>query len=402
MVNTVSGFGSTGSICTDIASVLESQGHECYIAYGQGNTSYKKNFKIGAILENHFHNLGSRLLGKQGYFSKSGTKKLVEFISNYNPDIIHLHNLHGNYLNIEILFKFLAIYNKPVIWTFHDCWAFTGKCAYYSDVQCLKWQTHCNKCPQVRKYPPSLFLDQSQVMFSDKKKWFNSVKNLTIITVSNWLKGEVEKSFFQNHSIHKIYNWVDHTVFKPIERNVRNRYGIEANKFLILGVSAGWSSNNSKLKDFVALSKIISEEMQIVLVGKTYDANAIPKNIVHIPYLNNNTDLAELYSNSDVYVHLSTEDTFGKVIAEALSCGTPAIVYNATACAEIVGDGCGYVVESRNISGVYEKIKIIKTHGKQEYAEKCRTYVLDNYNFNGNIGETINLYNTAMFNHKFD
>ena len=395
-INTVCGYGSTGRTCVELANQLELDGYECLIAYGQGTTDYKNSYKIGTKIENHLHNLLSRITGKQGYFSKSGTRRLIKKIEVFNPDIIHLRNLHGNYINLEILFNFLGKYNKPVVWTLHDCWAFTGKCAYYSDVQCFKWETHCKECPQVQKYPPSIFFDQSEVMFSDKRKWFNSIKNLTIITVSDWLKGEVQKSFFKNQPIYRIYNWIDHSVFKHSEKNIRNKYGIDSDKFIILGASNGWSADDNKLKDFIALSKLIDENMEIVLVGKTYQSNAIPNNIVHVPYLTNTEDLAELYSNAQVYVHLSTEDTFGKLIAEAMSCGTPTIVYNATACPETLGDGCGYVVEKRNVHAVYEKIKVIEKRGVESYAEKCRSYVLENYDLKTNIDEIKGLYNKAV------
>lgn len=392
MINSVSGFGSTGSICVDIATVLEKKGHECYIAYGQGTTTYHKSFKIGTLIENHLHNLGSRITGKQGYFTKKGTHKLIEFIKEYQPDVIHLHNLHGNYLNLELLFNYMAEINKPVVWTLHDCWAFTGKCAHYSDVACYKWQSHCHHCPQVEKYPPSLFFDQSDVMFSDKKKWFNSVKNLTIIPVSNWLSNEVKKSFFKNHSIKPIYNWVNHEIFTSENEDVREHYGIPKNKFVILGVSAGWNISSNKLKDFVALSTIISEEMQIVLVGKTKNPNDIPSSIIHIPYVDGASELAKIYSNADVYVHLSTEDTFGKVIAEAMSCGIPAIVYDATACPEIVGEGCGYIVDQRDLEKISENLNIIKERGKSWYSDKCRNHVVENFDFEQNINMTIDVY----------
>jgi len=396
MINTVSGFGSTGSICVDIATELEKQGHVCYIAYGQGTTTYPKSFKIGTVIENHLHNIGSRITGKQGYFTKKGTHKLVKFIKEYNPDVIHLHNLHGNYLNLKILFNYLIKVQKPIVWTLHDCWAFTGKCAHYTDVQCYKWQTQCNKCPQVQKYPPSLFFDQSQTMFEDKKKWFTALKNLTIVPVSHWLEGEVKKSFFKNNTIIPIYNWVDHTLFKPSNENVKEYYGIASNKFIILGVSASWSFSNDRLKDFIALSKLISDDMQIVLVGKTTNKKDIPSSIIHIPYINGTNNLAKIYSNANVYVHVSTEDTFGKVIAEALSCGTPAIVYNTTACPEIVGEGCGYIVEKRNTTQIFEAILKIKAVPKKQYTEKCRKHVIENFDFNTNINRTIAIYKEML------
>jgi putative colanic acid biosynthesis glycosyltransferase len=396
MINTVSGYGSTGSICIDIATVLEKQGHECYIAYGQGNTIYDKTFKIGTSLENHIHNIGSRITGKQCYFTKRGTQQLIEFMKDYNPDVIHLHNLHGNYINLELLFKYLAEINKLVVWTLHDCWAFTGKCAHYTDVACYKWQFHCHHCPQVDKYPPSLFFDRSEVMFADKQKWFNSIANLTIITVSNWLAGEVKKSFLKNHTIKPIYNWVNHQVFLPSNVDIKEQYGIAKNKFIILGVSAGWNISSNKLKDFITLSTLISEDMQIVLVGKAEGHNDIPSTIIHIPYVHSDTELAKLYSNANVYVHLSTEDTFGKVIAEAMSCGTPAIVYNATACPEIIDDNCGYVVEKRNVKQIIEAIQKIKENTKEHYSENCRTRVVENFDYVTNINETITIYKSNV------
>ena len=396
MINSVCGFGSTGSICVDIATVLEKQGHECYIAYGQGSTTYEKTFKIGTALENHLHNLGSRITGKQGYFTKKGTHKLIEFIKKYNPDVVHLHNLHGNYLNLELLFTCLAEIDKPVVWTLHDCWAFTGKCAHYTDVACYKWQTHCNNCPQVEKYPPSLFLDQSEVMFADKKKWFNSIKNLTIIPVSNWLAGEVKKSFLNNNCLKPIYNWVNHEVFKPTDEDVREQYGIARNKFIILGVSAGWNISSNKLKDFISLSTLISDDMQIVLVGKADNQNDIPSSIIHIPYVHGANELAKIYACADVYLHLSTEDTFGKVIAEALSCGTPVIVYNATACPEIVGEGCGYIAEKGDVKKINESLNIIKEKGKSMYSEKCRNHVVENFDFDSNVNTTIAIYKQSI------
>jgi glycosyltransferase involved in cell wall biosynthesis len=394
MINSVSGFGSTGSICVDIAKELELQGHECYIAYGQISRGYKNEFKVGTKIENHLHNLGSRLLGKQGYFTKRGTKKLVTFIKQYNLDVIHLHNLHGNYLNLEILFNFLASFNKPIVWTLHDCWAFTGKCAHYTDVQCFKWQTECSTCPQLKTYPPSMFFDFSKEMYIDKKKWFTNISNMTIIPVSNWLAGEVKKSFLNKFPIQPIYNWVDHSIFKEtIDPAFAKNYGVDASKFTIILVSAGWAVSDGKWTDALKLAEIIDKDMQILMIGKVASPAVLPDNVKHIPYLEGKEELAKAYSLSDVYVHLSTEDTFGKVIAEAMSCGTPAIVYNATACPEIVGEGCGYVVEKRNIIAIFEKIKSIKNKGKAAYSEKCRTHVLVSFDLNTNIHKTITMYN---------
>jgi putative colanic acid biosynthesis glycosyltransferase len=391
-INTVFEYGSTGSYVLDIASTLERLGDEYFVAFGQGETSYPNSFRIGTKLENHLHNLGSRVLGKQGYFTRRGTIALVKYIKEIKPDVLHLSNLHGNYLNLKTLFNYLSQSNIPVVWTLHDCWAFTGKCAHYTDIGCYRWQVLCHHCPQIRRYPPSLFLDHSKQMFIDKRSWFTSVKNMTLVPVSNWLAGEVRKSFFANHPIVPVYNWVDSTIFKPTYDDVKTKYGIPQNKFIILGVSAGWNRRDSKLDDFIRLAHIISKDVMIVLVGGTKALPHIDSSILHIPYVHNTRELAGIYSAADVYVHLSLEDTFGKVIVEALSCGTPAIVYNSTACPEILGPGCGYVVEKKDVAGVFGAINKIRSNGKQSYSGRCAQHAGEKYDMAANIAKIISLY----------
>jgi putative colanic acid biosynthesis glycosyltransferase len=393
MINSVSGFGSTGSICVDIAEELERQGHECYIAYGQVSRGYSKGFKIGTKLENHLHNLGSRIVGKQGYFTQSGTKKLVAFIKDYDPDVIHLHNLHGNYLNLEILFTYLLQVQKPIVWTLHDCWAFTGKCAHYTDANCYKWQTECTNCPQLHTYPPSILFDYSKLMFNDKKEWITGLKNLQIVTVSHWLEAQVHKSFLNKFPVKTIYNWIDHTVFKEtIDGSFALYKAIDPSKFTIVLVSASWHVTDVKWIDALKLAAIISKDMQILMIGKVSSPQLLPTNITHIPYLEGKEELVKAYSISDVYVHLSTEDTFGKVIAEALSCGTPAIVYNSTACLEIVDETCGIVVEKRNIEQLYRAIITVQKNTKSYYSLAARNRVKQNFDLKTNVQTTIELY----------
>ena len=399
MINSVSGYGSTGSICVDIANALEEKGHECYIAYGQLSTTYPKSFKIGTKFENHLHNIGSRLIGKQGYFSKNSTENLIEYIVEINPDLIHLHNLHGNYLNIEKLFNFLKISKIPIVWTLHDCWSFTGKCAHYTDAACFKWKTECNNCPQLKTYPPSVFFDFSKEMFLDKMNLFTSVEKMNIIPVSKWLSLQVQQSFLNKYPIVPVYNWINHSIFKEIiDRNIYRVYNLNENKFTIILVGAIWNSNDVKWKDALKLSELIDDNMQILMIGNVLNPKLLPSNIKHIPYVNGKEELAKLYSISDVYVHLSTEDTFGKVIAEALSCGTPAIVYNSTACPEIIDEHCGYVVEKRNVKKVLEAILNIKLKGRNSFSKKCRERVLQEYDIEKNINYTIQIYQKLIEN----
>lgn len=392
MINTVSGYGSTGRTCIELAKVIEEHGGECYIAYGQGETSYKKSFKIGTRIENHLHNIGSRVFGTQGYFSKTGTIALINFIKRYKPDIIHLRNLHGNYLHLETLFSFLSEYSGKVVQTLHDCWAFTGKCAHYTEVRCDKWQTECSNCPQVKKYPSSLFFDFSNKMYLDKKIWYNSIKNITIQPVSNWLKNEVAKSFLKDFPIRMVYNWVDHSFFKPTKGLDFIKYNLNSKKFTLLFVSAGWNPNTVKWKDLERLANELSSDYQLIVVGKNKYKELLPKNCVAIDYIDGKEELAKFYTFADVYVHLSIEDTFGKVIAEAMSCGTPAIVYNSTACGEIVGDGCGYVVEPRNIDEILINVKNVENNSKEFYSDRCRSYVVQNFDYLTNANLIIEIY----------
>ncbi len=391
-INTVCGRGSTGSICVDIASQLEKMGHTCYIAYGQGNTDYEKSYKIGSKLENYLHNIGSRLLGNQGYYTAKGTRRLVKYIEHVKPDIIHLHNLHGNYLNLRIIFNFLSMAGISVVWTLHDCWAFTGKCAHYTSAGCYKWEKQCGHCPQFRSYPSSLFLDRSRRLYTDKKKWFTSIDNMAIVSVSRWLQKEASRSFLSKYPVSYIYNWVDYKKFFPQPEDIRKKYQIPEDKFILLSVSAGWNKNTSRYKDAMELMKMLPEDMHLVMVGQCYKDTEIPPSITHIPYIQGAEELAKVYSAADVYVHLSVEDTFGKVIAEAMACGTPSIVFDSTACPELIGNNCGYVVRPHNVSDIIAKANIIKKNGKKYFSTPAINYVKENFDYERNVMQIIRLY----------
>jgi len=372
MINTVCGTGSTGRICTEIAEVLKMKGHECFIAYGQGKTSYEKSYKIGDIIENHLHNAGSRIFGKQGYFSENGTKDLVEKIKSENPDVIHLHNLHGNYLHLETLFGFLENYKGKIVWTLHDCWVFTGKCSHYTDVKCYKWKNHCKSCPQVKEYPPSIIFDRSEEMFDDKWRWYKNL-DINVVSVSDWLLKEASQSVLLKDKKHqRIYNWVNHDVFKPGK-------GVISDKKNILFVSAFWNEGAAKTQKLVEICKKLQNQTNITVLGKIDEKfkKRLP-NVNFINHINGIEKMAEFYNDADVYVHLSTEDTFGLVMAEAMSCGTPVIAINSTACGEVVGShDCGRIVDTEEIFKIEEAILEVLSIDKSEFFEKCRNRVLE-------------------------
>lgn len=329
-INTVCGIGSTGRICTDIAKILEENHHECKIAYGRGIVpdEYKKYaIKIGNKFDVYLHAGLSRIFDNVGFYSKHATKKFIKWLKDYDPDIIHLHNIHGYYINLKILFNYLKKCNKKIIWTLHDCWSFTGHCSHFDYIKCNKWRDCCNHCPQKNEYPKTILFDNSNKNFILKKQLFTGIKNLTIVTPSQWLANLVKQSFLKYYDVKVIYNGIDLNVFKPTPSNFRQKYNIE-NKFVILGVANIWTQRKG-LNDFIELSKILDNKFQIVLVGLNQEQlKEIPKNIIGIEKTNSTIELAQIYSTANVFVNFTYEDNYPSVNLEAQACGTPVITYD--------------------------------------------------------------------------
>lgn len=389
--------GSTGTIAEFIGKIALDSGWESYIAFGRfPRESKSKLIKIGNYWDIFLHGIETRIFDRHGLGSRGATKKLIKEIIQISPDIIHLHHLHGYYINIEILFKFLSENNIPVVWTFHDCWSITGHCAYFDYIGCDKWKTECNNCPQMKEYPASIFIDRSKNNFYLKKSLFNSVDNLTVVSVSNWLNDIVGKSFMRKLSRKVIYNGVDVELFKPSSsNNIREKFSIES-KFLIFGLATTWSRRKG-LDDFIKLSKNIDENAIIILVGlNTSQIKTLPKNIIGLQRTENQQELVDLYVASDVFLNLSVEETFGLTTAEALSCGTPAIVYDATASPELIDSQTGIIVEKNNIQSLLLAIEEIKKNGKSFYTEYCRSRAVKYFDKNIRYKEYFDLYNEKL------
>jgi len=337
-INSVCGIRSTGRICTDLAEVLEQNGHECKIAYGRESVpeKYQKYaIRIGSDFDVKMHALQSRLFDNSGFCSKRATEKFIEWVKEYNPDIIHLHNIHGYYINIEVLFNYLEEADKPVVWTLHDCWTFTGHCAHYSYVQCDKWKVGCNNCQQRKSYPSSFLFDHSRKNWLKKKALFTRVKNMTLVTPSKWLAGEVRQSFLNMYPVTVVPNGIDLNVFKPTPSNFRKKNNLEGKK-IVLGVASAWNPLKG-LNDFVALSKILDENYKIVLVGVTAkQKKKLPKDILAIERTNNVKELAEIYTAADVFLNPTYQDTYPTVNIEAQACGTPVVTYRTGGSVESV------------------------------------------------------------------
>lgn len=394
-INSVCGTGSTGRIATDIHHILMEQGHESYIAYGRRKTRDCENsVKIGGVLDNYIHVAKTRFIDRHGFGSKNATIDFIKKVDKVNPDLIHLHNMHGYYLNIDVLFKYLKEIDKPVIWTLHDCWAFTGHCSHFDYIGCKKWKTGCSECPQKRQYPSSLFIDNSRINYSHKKELFTGFKNMTIITPSKWLNDLVNESFLKEYRLRIINNGIDLQVFKPTISNFRENLGIQ-NKFLILGVANVWSENKG-YNYFIDLSKKLKNDEIIVLVGVTEkQRKTLPNNIIGIRKTYNINELVEIYSSSDIYVNLTLEDTFPTTNLEAIACGTPVITFNTGGSVESVNYDCGFVIEKGNINDLINKINLVKKAGKDSFENSLRR-ASKKYDKNQRFNEYIEIYKESI------
>jgi glycosyltransferase involved in cell wall biosynthesis len=364
--------GSTGRIAEQIGIVALKNGWQSYITYARGfNPSKSITIKIGNYLNIYWHVLQTRLLGNHLKASTHATKQLIKHIEIIKPDIIQLHQLHGYYLNIEVLFNYLAVSNIPVVWTFHDCWAFTGHCAHFSIVNCNKWQAECFDCPQIHKYPKS-YIDRSKENFYLKEKLFNSIPDLTIVTVSDWLKGLVKQSFLKKHNVITIQNGVDTSKFYPHKDIdiLRKKYGI-LNEKIVMGVGTIWTGSKG-LCDYFKLREVLDKNISILLVGlNKKQIKRLPQGIIGIERTESLDELAQLYSLADIILCLSYQEAFGLTPIEGFACGTPAIVYNNTALPELITPEVGMVTETGNIKQLNDAIMKILERGKSQYSISC-------------------------------
>lgn len=364
-INVTCGVGSTGRICTDIADMLISEENECKIAYGRKTVPEKYKdiaYRIGSDFGVKVNGVKARLFDNEGFNARSATKKLIKWIKHYNPDVIHLHNLHGYYLNVKLLFNYLKTCGKKVVWTLHDCWSFTGHCTHFQVPHCDKWQTECGKCIRSKDYPKAIF-SHAKRNFKRKKQTFCGVPNLTIVTPSKWLAELVKQSFLKEYPVQVINNGIDLTVFKPTASDFKEKYGLQ-NKKVILGVANVWEKRKG-FDDFLELAKLISDDYRIVLVGVTDEQlKKLPPNVIGIKRTNSATELAQIYTAADVYVSPSREETFGMTVVEAMACGTPAIVYNLTALSEL--SAFGAVVCEKNTVEMLNKLIIDESSYKSQ------------------------------------
>lgn len=359
-INSVCGVGSTGRICTGIAEVAENEGLQCAIAYGRAKAPpdckyawYRIESDVGVKV----HALKSRLFGKTGTYSMKATERFLKRIDEYKPDILHLHNIHGYYLNYPLLFDYIKKNNIKVVWTLHDCWAFTGHCAYFDIAGCEKWKTKCNHCALKSEYPKSL-IDSSVKSYELKKDCFNGVANLMIATPSQWLADLVRQSYLKNYPVRVINNGIDLETFRPTDTRIKEKLSCDGKK-IILGVAYCWDKRKG-IDVFEKLAERLDDRYKIVLVGvDKKKADKFSKRILAIPRTENQKQLAELYTAADVFLNPTREENFPTVNIEALACGTPVITFDTGGSPETIDEHCGMVVPKNDFETLIEKVKYV-------------------------------------------
>ncbi len=392
-INAVNRKGSTGRTCKELSEYINSQTNNiCLTAFAQGELG-EFDRRIGNSLEWKIHAFLSRLTGEQAHFSRIGTRSLLKYIKEKRPDIVHLRNLHGNYINLKMLVRFLAKNRIATVITLHDCWIYTGKCCHYTVAGCSGWQRECGNCPKLKDDNVSWLLDRTRKCLKEKKELFEGIDRLAVVGVSKWIAGEAEKSILSHaDKITTIYNWIDLDLFRYTSdrSNISDKIPDDGKK-QILGVSSVWTPKKG-LNDFLRLAETLGDGYRIILIGEMPNRIMTPRNVVLINSIGSPEILAGYYSVADVFVTLSQEETFGKVSAEALACGTPVVCFDSTANAELVPEGCGYSIKLGDFDGLAEAVKKAAENGREFYSGNCRAFAEKEFDKTRQIEKYIKLY----------
>lgn len=389
--------GSIGRTAEQLGQMIQKRGWESYIAYSRssyGSTSIT--YKVDNFISRSWHALITRLFDMCGYGSVLDTLRFVNYIDRIKPEVIHLHTIHNYDLNIRVLFRYLKRSGIPVVWTQHDCWSYTGHCAFYSKVNCSKWKTHCNHCPLTHRYPKSWIIDGSKRNFDYKKRLFRLLpsEQMKIIAVSDFVKNDLSQSFLNKYSISRIYNGIDTAIFYPSQyysSEIRKKYDF-GEQTILMAFATSWSERKG-LSDYFRLREIINNDILFVLVGVSNELNkSLPQGIIGINKINDVSELSHLYSTAAIIMNLSSEESFGKTTPEGMACGVPGIVYNCTASPELVDDKTGRVIEKGDIEGVKNAVYEILSWNKEETIKNCRNRVMKLFDMHKNWNQYLDLY----------
>ncbi len=398
-INVVANSGSTGKIAEQIGLLARDNGWDCYMAYGRWAYNSSLNlYRIGNKKDIYAHGLQSLLLDRHALGSKKATKALIEKIKEIDPDIIHLHNIHGYYLNLPIICDFLADFGKPIVMTLHDCWTVTGHCVHFQDIDCQRWILGCHHCPNIKGYPRSLFIDNSTNNWNIKRNSFRKILPLlTIVPVCNWLDDIVSQSYLKEANRKVIVNGIDLNVFKPIKEitvsGIKERTG---NKFVILAVSNVWNSTKG-YENILWLREKLSAEYVFVMVGVSpKQKKSLPDGIIGVCRTENVSQLVELYSFADVLLNPTYQDTLPTVNIEALACGTPVIGYNTGGSADIIDDNVGVLIERGEKGLLLSAVHSLKNIGKEHFQKNCRDKALSMFDNKKCYKNYLDLYHELL------
>lgn len=394
-INITVNVGSTGRIAEQIGLAVMERGGESYIAHGIDKAISESNvITIASRWNYRLHRNLSKWTDMQGRFSVLATKRLVRKIEKVAPDIIHLHNIHGSYINYKILFDYLRKTDIPVVWTLHDCWPMTGHCAHFAYAKCERWKTGCYDCPEQKSYPTSKFFDRSRKNYIDKREVFTSVKDITLVPVSNWL-GEIAKESYLNAcDVEVIHNGIDINTFVPYTENqLKAQYNISTDKRIVLGVASPWGKRKG-FDDFISLSKLLPQDKyQVVLIGLSdKQRQLLPDGVIGLLRTGSVEELAQWYSAADVFVNLTYEDSYPTTNLEAISCGTPVVTYKTGGSPESITPYTGRVVEQGDLESVVEAIEELCAKDRDEMRERCREYAVAHFDKRDCFAKYIALY----------
>lgn len=394
-INVVYHDGSTGVIVEDLHNIAIANNIESYVAYSTSSIPYgdiSNGYQIGNIFGKKLHAALCRINGKQAYFSRFSTLRLLKFIKKIKPDVVHLHNLHSNFIHLNMLLKYLAKNRIKTVVTLHDCWFYTGGCFHYTAAGCDRWQKECGNCPKKLQDTPAYLYDCSAKILKDRKKYYSAISDLTVVGVSNWITEEATKTVFKNSKALTIYNGVDTEIFKSTVSDFREKHSLD-NKFLILGPASKWLSQVNK-ETYTSVVASLKEDEILVLLGCTQNQiDKLPKNVIGLPFVKNKNELSEIYSAADVFVNPTREESLSLINIESQACGTPVITYSNTGVKETVDNICGFSVKIGNYAELIDKIQYVKTFGKQAFTLGVQKRIAQKFDKNENYLKYIQLYN---------
>ena len=396
-INATYGVGSTGKIVQDIVTCCEAHGIEGYVAYSNSNmpaTEITNSYKIGNTLSEKWHAVLSRLGGQQAYFNRFTTWLFLRYLDSIKPDIVHLHNLHSNYIHLNMLLNYLAKHDIATVITMHDCWYFTGGCFHYTNAGCNKWQYSCGDCPKRRDDTPAYLFDSTRKILQDREKYLTAIPRLYLVGCSQWVADEAQKSVLKHCNIRYLYNGFDLDIYKPSKSDLTQRLGVEG-KHVLLGPASKWlSSVNKRTLDY--FTKNMPDDYVLLLFGYMGVGQTLTNNVLLYGYTSSREEMAQLYSMADVFVNCSREDTLSSLNLEAQACGTPVVTYEATGSKETVDGQCGFALETGNAESLWIKTKEVVEQGKAFFSESCINFISERFNKVDNYNKYIQLYHEIM------